>query len=719
MGAFNMNRRCFLGTSLAAVSAVTLGGHLRAAEAGGFRFNPETDIIQAPEDPALWDGFRKQLAEWRDKRRKELGYSGALYQRPDFSWVPGSYACYFLMLNDGRFYDAEADRYRVAEWLEMVQRELGGCDSVVLWHAYPRIGIDDRNQYDFYRDQPGGLEGLRTVVEELRRAGVRSYINYNPWDIHTRRETKPDVDMLCEMVTALGVDGIFLDTMKEGAAGFRAKLDAVRPGVVLEGEISLPMERIADHHMAWAQGFKDSQVPGVVRNKWFERRHQLHHVHRWGHDRTAYFQTAFMNGTGTMLWDNVFGSWVGYSQREKSILRSMLPIQRRFTALFSGERWTPLVPTNGAGVYASLWEGDGIRLWTLVNRTSHGARAELKTVVLKEGEQLWDLVSGTMVKSPDAMLRAAGIGCLVAAQPEALGSGFGGFLERQRANDQAANWDSSFPNDIQTRPKGVPTLQAYARSQVPKGMAVLPGGAYTFNVRFRIRECGWYESDPNTIEKFGGSLHQFRNLKRDIVLAPYAMDLTPVTNAQYAEFLKASGHKPKESANFLRHWRDGAPPAGWESHPVVYVDLNDARAYARWVGKRLPTEAEWQFAAQGTDGRPYPWGNQAPKPQDELCNGFSASTTPVKQFPNGRSPFGIYDLCGNTWEWTESERADGVNRFAILRGGSHHKLNGSHWYMDGGPQEVTFASKYLLQWPGLDRCGTVGFRCVVDLGREP
>ena len=126
------------------------------------------------------------------------------------------------------------------------------------------------------------------------------------------------------------------------------------------------------------------------------------------------------------------------------------------------------------------------------------------------------------------------------------------------------------------------------------------------------------------------------------VLEPYAMDLTPVTNAQYAEFLKASGYKPKETTNFLKHWRDGAPPAGREDHPVVYVDLDDARAYAHWAGKRLPTEEEWQFAAQGTDGRQYPWGNAEPKPQDDLCNGFGASTTPVKTIP--RRPLAVRHL---------------------------------------------------------------------------
>ncbi len=592
--------------------------------------------------------------------------------------MPGSFACCFVLLNDERFYDAARGRYRVSEWLEESQRDFGGYDSAVLWHAYPRIGLDERIQFDFYRDQPGGLKGLRAVVEELHRAGVRAYLDYNPWDLHTRREAKSDGDALGEIVAALGVDGIFIDTMKQGAADFRSKLDAVRPGVVLEGEITLPMERIADHHMEWGQGFVDSEAPGVVRNKWFERRHQLHHVSRWMHDRTPQFHTAWMNGTGTMIWDNVFGTWVGYSEREKSILRSMLPIQRRFTGLFSGERWTPLVPTDAADLYASRWESDVVRLWTLINRSTREVQGGPAPVEVQPGEQLWDLVSGLEVKSAHTTVRPRGIACFVAARRENLGSDFTAFLARQRASDHAANWDASFPAGVQTKLKRVVPTKAVARAQAPKEMAVIPGGPFHCSVRFRIRECGWYESTPDKIKDFA-KLHTFANRDSDIVLAPYAMDLTPVTNAQFAEFLKASGYQPKETANFLKPWRNGVPPVGQADHPVVYVDLDDARAYARWAGKRLPTEEEWQFAAQGNDGRPYPWGSQTPKPSDECCNGFGAATTAVKQFPAGRSPFGIYDLCGNTWEWTESERADGVNRFAILRGGSFYQARKGTW----------------------------------------
>ena len=147
----------------------------------------------------------------------------------------------------------------------------------------------------------------------------------------------------------------------------------------------------------------------------------------------------------------------------------------------------------------------------------------------------------------------------------------------------------------------------------------------------------------------------------------------------------------------------------------MYVDLNDARAYAEWAGKRLPTDAEWQYAAEGPEGLRYPWGDRM---EADRCN-WDDATTSVRAFPDGRSPFGCYDMSGNTWEWTESEQTDDWrSRYCLIRGGSYFDAKGSGWYVDGGPQPCSRATKMLLVWPGLDRSSTVGFRCVVDLAEE-
>ncbi|MBI5384736.1 MAG: SUMF1/EgtB/PvdO family nonheme iron enzyme [Verrucomicrobia bacterium] len=717
-----LTRRQFLASAAATavgVAARPTTLHGADAAASPFKFEPARPLIPAPKDPKDWPRFRQQLAEWREQARPRLNYSDALYRQPQFAWAASSFACCFVMLCDETFCDARAGAYRVEEFLDDGVREFGGYDSLVLWHAYPRIGVDDRNQFDFYRDLPGGLEGLRDVSRRCHRRGVKVFIDYNPWDTGTRRESQSDLDVLCSLVAAIEADGIFLDTMSKGTAEFRAKLDAARPGVILEGEGALPLENVHDHHASWAQWFPDSEAPGVLRNKWFERRHLQHQIKRWDADHTGELHIAWMNGSGMMVWENVFGSWVGWSALDRSILRAMLPIQRRYAALLTGEQWTPLVPTENMHVFASLWEQEGLRLWTLVNRADQPVEGLLLNAPVREGESCFDLVAGRELKprqESGQMLLAGrllprGIGCFASGTPAGLGAKFTEFLATQAATSARADTDSASPR-LTTRL--LAPAPAPAQARVPDGMVEVPAATLELQIEMRNRECGFYESSPPGGHR-PGDVYGFntRTFRRRVAFNRFAIDATPVTNAQFAEFLKAARYQPKHPENFLKHWARAQPPVGKEDHPVVYVDLDDARAYARWAGKRLPTEEEWQYAAQGAEGRRFPWGNEM---QPGRCNGGeTGGTTSVKSFPDGRSPCGCWDLIGNVWQWTESERTDGRTRFCILRGGAFYTARGSGWYVDGGPRPANFATKFLLTWPGLDRCATIGFRCAADL----
>ncbi len=688
---------------------------LRGGESPGrFALDTGKGIIPAPDEPEQWPQYRRQLATWRETQREKLAYDDALYRQQKFSWTAEDFSCCFLMMCDEQFYDPVSSEYRVQQFLERGERQFGGYDSVVLWHAYPRIGLDNRNQFDFYRDMPGGIIGLRTVVDRLHQAGVRAFVDYNPWDTGTHREGRADLDVLCDFVRDLDADGIFLDTMAEGAVDARAKLDAARPGVALESELALAVDRVHDHHLSWAQWFQDSPVPGVLRNKWFERRHMQHQIHRWSTDHTGELQSAWMNGSGMMIWENVFGSWVGWSERDRSMLRTMRAIQRKFVALWTTEQWTPLVPTLQKDVFASLWEANGLKLWTLVNRSSQDVAGPLLALPRTKEQRCYDLVRGTEVVQQDMVqgsLDPRGIGCFVVARPSELGSDFAQFLANQKLLAQRSSRDASFPA-VKTRLVPIQPTRRAARE--PSGMARIKAGKVTLTSQLRARECGYYESAPADGHHPPFSYeYRAESFTREVSLGDYAMDLTPVTNAQFAEFLRATGYRPKHGRHFLEHWQGDTPPRDQSDHPVVYLDLEDARAYARWAGKRLPTEEEWQYAAAGPQQLRYPWGNEMLAGR---CNtGDAGTTTPVTGYPEGRSPFGILDLCGNVWEWTESQRSDGHTRFCIIKGGSYYSAQGSNWYMDGGPRENSFAAKFLLMWPGLDRCATVGFRCVVDL----
>ena len=152
----------------------------------------------------------------------------------------------------------------------------------------------------------------------------------------------------------------------------------------------------------------------------------------------------------------------------------------------------------------------------------------------------------------------------------------------------------------------------------------------------------------------------------------FYIDRTPVTNAEYKRFLDQSQYQPPVTRNFLRDWRNGAPQPGWERKPVTWVSVDDAAAYCAFKGARLPNEWEWQYAAQGTDNRNYPWGDSfdpSRVPTPVTSRTIPNGPDDVDAHPSGASPFGVLDLVGNVWQMTNTF-SDTHTRAMSLKGGS-------------------------------------------------
>ena len=697
---------------------------------------------------------------FRDRYLHDLEkFDNTLYEREDLNWIKGSYLIVLQMAWDREFYDRQTGKYSLGEVVKNGISQFGHIDVYGIWPTWPRLGLDQRNQWDLYRDLPGGTKQLRNFVKVFQQAGTKFFIAYNPWDNSTRGEDH--YVGMAGMIAEIDADGVVLDTQGSSSIRLQAAADSVRKGVVMYSEgmaVAKDMPGIISGRVHNAIYYS----PELNLNKLIKPDFSIFRVCDVGEDLIhRELAIAFFNGYGSEL--NMYrpgGRDDAYRDDMNYLAKTTFTLRQNNDA-FLDNNWTPLINTALDDVYVNSWNAGEKTVYTVLNMRPEGLNGKLFRGENRKGRHwvsLWnhENIEPVMEKgvswirakadgwhaSYKGTRKEGSVDCIaelpVLIKPILKGDSLRlnrmdngtlhiwkgnpsyktEFRELQIKNDTALRLRDLFgvyegkivlqligdkklmDESILEMEGGKPWLiSRVARTEplsyLPEDMVLVPGTKFSFSVTGNDEFMPYPDVSDKTVR-----------------VDSFLIDRYPVTNFQYHEFMLKSGYRPLDTARFLRHWKEGIYKQGQEKYPVVNLSYEDMAAYAKWAGKRLPTETEWQLAAQGSDKRKWPWGNEF---HGALCNNSFARPTPVDAFPKGQSQYGAVDMVGNIWQMTGDMYFNGSYYMMVIRGGSHYKPQSSWWYIQGGPQPLDKTQVLLMVSPGFDRSSTVGFRCVKDI----
>lgn len=850
-------------------------------------------IIDGPTSATARSTWLDDLKAEKKKVLKTINYTGGVYDQ--VSWTQSSWIQPQMHSYDRYFYDPITHTYTVQKFLKDLKDRYGGVDAILMWPTYPNIGVDDRNQFDYFRAMPGGLEGVKNVTDELKASGVRVLWPYNPWDTGTHREPVDDAHTFANLLKQTHADGFNGDTMTSVPKNFWDASKEVDYPLAFEPEGGGIDEELDWATMGWGY-WTYPVVPVVDRFKYITSGKFMTNVcDRWAFSKTDNLQMAWFNGDGYESWENVWGTWNGITPYDGEAIRRVATMLRYLgkEGFMHSAEWVPhTAEVWQENIFASKWpvSAKGATAWTIVNRGDanltvglhvqgdkhyydcyHGAEikvgggppagydlpagynffrsgncfkgnggveidsdampgtysvdecaaqcnalancscvtyeassqqcwrrakcepAQFKTdsrfdtylkaqgyttytslnafhghgavdidtnatavidaaacmkrcdddkdcgcvTMTSDFKKCWKrkscqptgfekatkyvvYVNEARVTRPPApvsspnvtfSVEAHGFGCIMETNTSA-DAGLTDFLKTMQGMTQRSLYSySAVWKYLQQKMVDIPKTKA-SRS-APAGKVLVRKSNFTFVSTSVVIEG----DDAHGVDlQFPWEAHPAREHNHVLEVGPFFIDKYPVTTANYSAYLKATGFKPRDAYRWLKNWNGSdTPPASMLDTPVTYVSLSEARAYCSWAGARLPHVYEWQYAAQGTDGRKFPWGNtddrsRYPKEQTgTVCHGPEPVTA---HSPAGDSPFGVSDLIGNVWQFTD-EFQDDHTRSAVLMGGSNYRPSGSHWYFPQAKQ-LTQHQKHMIMDDTYERAGTIGFRCVVD-----
>ncbi len=527
------------------------------------RFPPDSQQIPTPgclNMKGAWEGgsapctqnehdsWLADIRHWRDERKIRIGYNGSRYDNSEFKWTQSSFFQPQMMVEDRYFYDPVAHRYTVDRYLGDLEKRYGGIDAVLIWPTYPNMGIDNRNEHDMIRSMPGGIPGVRQMISDFHRHGVRVFFPMMMWDQGTRDPGMSWPDAIASLMAEIGADGINGDTQDGVPLAFSMAADKIGHPLVFEPEGGPSDEAVAWNVMTWGQ-YQYPFVPMIDKYKWLEPRHMVNISDRWKRDKTDNLQFAFFNGVGWESWENVWGIWNGITPRDAEATRRVATIERAVAPFLVSSEWEPMVPMVRYGVFASRWPLTRQTVWTIVNRNDYDVDGVQIELAQQQGLRYFDLYHGVELTAKNQAgrnvlsfgIEAHGYGAILAS-PGAPDPAIQKLMSKMK--DLSSAPLSTFSHEWKVLPQQiVPIAETKPPSGSPADMVKIPEADFDFRVS-GIEIEGFNDVGVDVQYPWEESPRRFHD--HPMHVKSFWIDKYPVTNAQYKKFLDATHYHPRQ-----------------------------------------------------------------------------------------------------------------------------------------------------------------------------
>jgi hypothetical protein len=322
-------------------------------------------------------------------------------------WIKKNYITHFTFAYGKESFNYKKTKFNIKKVIKEGQ-EFGGYDSLIFWHQYPRLGLDNTNQWEMYKYLPEEYESIQKIVKECHKNRIKFFIPFKPWDVKSNESLDHHAKSLEDFIAKTNIDGFFLDTMSSLPDSFLT-IQKKFPSFEFASEGTPKEQRqIEQLTSSWDQigdirrNYKVEIEANMFRFVFPE--HPLNMVSRWsvGSDKDSIIKRAAFNGMGLVIWQDVFGAWLPFSNKQKQQIKKLKNVFNKYHKIVFGSNSVPLIETLSNGLICNQFCNDNnqkiLAIYNFTNKSTKGPLVALEPIAKIKFKQIFGIKTNLQIK---------------------------------------------------------------------------------------------------------------------------------------------------------------------------------------------------------------------------------------------------------------------------------------------------------------------------------